>query len=71
MPHAEMPVISKWIKKLEETIKSLDKDTFFIGHSTAVGYVFKLANSLLHYKRAYLVITLGCGGIFSWRIKSV
>mgnify|MGYP001601717696 FL=1 len=33
MPHAEMPVISKWIKKLEETIKSLDKDTFFIGHS--------------------------------------
>ena len=33
MPDRDVPVIEKWVSKLSEVVGTVDKDTFFVGHS--------------------------------------
>jgi len=35
MPETETPEISKWVSRLKETVKSVDENTYFVGHSIA------------------------------------
>src|SRR3989344_6374953 len=47
MPNTEEPKLAVWLKKIKETVKKNDEETYFIGHSlgavTILRYIEKLA----------------------------
>ncbi len=51
MPDSENPKIEKWVKYLEENIKEVDEQTYFIGHSVGCQTVLRYLEKLHKHKR--------------------
>ena len=48
MPHPEEPTIDDWTAKLNEEVKNLDKDTYFIGHSIGCQTILRYLEKQKH-----------------------
>lgn len=46
MPETNNPKIETWVKFLEENVKILDKDTFFVGHSIGCQTILRFLEKL-------------------------
>lgn len=46
MPHTEMPKLEEWVKTLEDTVKNLDENTYFVCHSMGCKSTAKFLESL-------------------------
>ncbi|MBI2004533.1 serine hydrolase family protein [Candidatus Pacearchaeota archaeon] len=51
MPDSENPKIEKWVKYLEENIKEVDEQTYFIGHSIGCQTILRYLEKLHKHKR--------------------
>ena len=51
MPNSENPKIEKWVKYLEENIKSVDEQTYFIGHSIGCQTIMRFLEKLHKHKK--------------------
>src|SRR3989344_8977610 len=61
MPDSENPKIEKWIKYLEENIKDVDEETYFIGHSIGCQTILRYLEKLHKHKRI-----AGCVFVAPW-----
>ncbi|MEK6823831.1 MAG: alpha/beta fold hydrolase [Nanoarchaeota archaeon] len=61
MPNSENPKIEKWVKYLEENIKSVDEQTYFIGHSIGCQTIMRFLEKLHKHKKI-----AGCVFIAPW-----
>mgnify|MGYP001607242926 CR=1 FL=1 len=46
MPNTSKPIINAWVNKLKETIKNVDENTYFIGHSIGCQTIMRYLEQL-------------------------
>jgi len=51
MPNTKRPKIEEWVKYLEENIRYVDEDTYFIGHSVGVQTIIRFLEKLHKHKK--------------------
>lgn len=51
MPNSEHPKIEEWVKYLEEKIKNVDEETYFIGHSIGCQAILRFLEKLHKHKK--------------------
>ncbi|KHO54939.1 MAG: hypothetical protein QT10_C0009G0021 [archaeon GW2011_AR19] len=61
MPNTDNPKIEKWVKYLEENIKDVDEQTYFIGHSVGCQTILRYLEKLHKHKRI-----AGCVFVAPW-----
>ncbi|MEK6817169.1 MAG: alpha/beta fold hydrolase, partial [Nanoarchaeota archaeon] len=61
MPNTDNPKIEKWVKYLEENIKSVDEQTYFIGHSIGCQTIMRFLEKLHKHKKI-----AGCIFVAPW-----
>ena len=61
MPNAEYPKIEEWVKYLEENIKDVDENTYFVGHSVGCQTIIRFLEKLHRHKRIG-----GCVFVSGW-----
>ncbi|MDP2672221.1 MAG: alpha/beta fold hydrolase [Nanoarchaeota archaeon] len=61
MPDTDNPKIEKWVKYLEENIKDVDEQTYFIGHSIGCQTILRYLEKLHKHKRI-----AGCVFVAPW-----
>ena len=61
MPDTDNPKIEKWVKYLEENIKDVDEQTYFIGHSVGCQTILRYLEKLHKHKRI-----AGCVFVAPW-----
>ncbi|HLC77748.1 MAG TPA: alpha/beta fold hydrolase [Candidatus Nanoarchaeia archaeon] len=61
MPNSEHPKIEEWVNYLEDNIKDVDEDTFFIGHSIGCQTILRFLEKLHKHKRVG-----GCVFVAGW-----
>jgi len=61
MPDTNHPRIEEWVKYLENNIKDVDKDTYFIGHSIGCQTIMRYLEKLPKHK-----IIGGCVFVAGW-----
>ena len=61
MPNTDNPKIEKWVKYLEENIKDVDEQTYFIGHSIGCQTILRYLEKLHKHKRI-----AGCVFVAPW-----
>jgi len=61
MPNTDNPKIEEWVKYLEENIKDVDENTYFIGHSIGCQTILRYLEKLHKHKRI-----AGCVFVAPW-----
>ncbi len=61
MPNTEHPRIEEWVKYLEENIKEVDGNTYFVGHSIGCQTILRFLEKLHKHKRI-----AGCVFVAGW-----
>ena len=61
MPNTEHPKIEEWVKHLEDNIKEVDKDTYFVGHSIGCQTIMRFLEKLPKHK-----VVGGCVFVAGW-----
>ena len=61
MPNTDNPKIEKWVKYLEENIKDVDEQTYFIGHSIGCQTIMRYLEKLHKHKKI-----AGCVFVAQW-----
>src|SRR3989339_1757277 len=61
MPNTDNPKIEKWVKYLEENIKDVDEQTYFIGHSIGCQTIMRYLEKLHKHKKI-----AGCVFVAGW-----
>jgi len=61
MPNTEHPKIEEWVKYLEENIKDVDENTYFVGHSVGCQTILRFLEKLHKHKRVG-----GCVFVAGW-----
>ena len=61
MPNTDNPKIEKWVKYLEENIKDVDEQTYFIGHSIGCQTIMRYLEKLHKHKKI-----AGCVFVAPW-----
>jgi uncharacterized protein len=51
MPNTAKPQVEKWTNKLKDTLKNIDEDTYFIGHSIGCQAIMRYLEQLPQNKR--------------------
>jgi hypothetical protein len=61
MPNTDNPKIEEWVRYLEENIKNVDEETYFVGHSIGCQTVMRYLEKLPKHK-----IIGGCVFVAGW-----
>src|SRR3989344_1847287 len=61
MPDTDNPKIEKWVKYLEENIKAVDEQTYFVGHSIGCQTILRYLEKLHKHKKI-----AGCVFVAGW-----
>jgi len=61
MPNTEHPKIEEWVKYLEDNIKEVDKETYFVGHSIGCQTIMRFLEKLPKHK-----VIGGCIFVAGW-----
>lgn len=61
MPDSENPKIENWVRYLEENIKDIDEETYFIGHSIGCQTIMRFLEKLHKHKKIG-----GCIFVVGW-----
>ena len=51
MPNTEAPLIEEWIRYLEDNVKDVDENTYFVGHSVGCQTIMRFLEKLHRGKR--------------------